>query len=398
MLNSVHSDDRVETKPVLATQLAISLAGTTLSADEVSLIKREEIVAIVLFQRNLCSAPQLSLLVKSVRALRNDMLFFIDNEGLNLGGCLREGVWRALDDQQQPLPDFSPPPSQYQLASLYAQEKASGCRQSYLSGQVIAQQLQYNRIISLATVLCSNPDDSPPYAREPMKSSCQSVDQAIPGQAEPDRQRVKRTTTCSQRRYGSWVIQGLGRSFGSQKEAVAILAKSRRDGMKSVHAEYPFVAKHWPDHGVALADTHDYNRVVDGRKQAEILAYCHRLYADVAADIVMTNHVCYADSPTPTTEAGLSRYWLQTLRDLQPDVVIMTDCLAMQAIAASGRTLLEAVLISSQPLSNTAACSDIVTVCNQSVATISGLLNSVCYRPRADAIARLARLRTWSSQ
>ena len=99
--------------------LAISIAGPVLTEEESGLLMREEIAALVLFTRNIVNEAQLDTLVTRVRSIRPNLILFIDNEGMDVGTDLRQGIWRCLDECNNPIEPFSPPPSHYSIAKKY---------------------------------------------------------------------------------------------------------------------------------------------------------------------------------------------------------------------------------------------------------------------------------------
>lgn len=375
--------------------LAISIAGPVLTEEESGLLMREEIAALVLFTRNIVNEAQLDTLVTRVRGIRPNLILFIDNEGMDVGTDLRQGIWRCLDACNNPIEPFSPPPSHYSIAKKYEEDSEQGLQMAYDSGQIIAAQLHKWRIISFGTVLCSNPDNKAPWAKQKSHQARQTVVDAAPGQALSQAAEESPESPTDQG-LSTWVIAGLARSFGANVEQVFALCQKRKEGMASVSAT-PFSVKHYPDNGCSDGDPHDLLSVVDNRSMKEILPYSDTLYRNLKPDIIMTAHVRYTaeDSIDPDNIASLSPVWLDRVRLLQPDALVVSDCFNMGAIKKSGLTLAQAVSRATK-CTETGGMTDLVLVCNKTVEEIYTLLGELDYQPNKASKQRLNRLQQWS--
>lgn len=342
----------------LRSYMAVSLEGDTVQDEEIEILNNNMVCAVVLFQRNIKSFDQVRALVISIRAIKDDMLIFIDNEGVDIGADCRSGVWRALDSNGCEIDGFNTAkvPCQNTIGKEYSSCKSKGLEMSNLSGRVISSQLHALGIIALSIVLCENWGNKDPYNRP--KSNHESRETVIgqaPGQvnsftsvsagggsAEEEDDDVK-----------GWVIRGLGRGFRDNPQEIAELANAKAMGLKEGDptGAYPVAFKHFPTHGRAR-DSHQLVRAEDDRELAEIKDHCERTYGVLSdhADIVMTNHVIYKNSPDSEIPAGLSSWWLGYGRHLFPRSVVISDCMAMGAIDALDMSLEESICCTSSPV------------------------------------------------
>lgn len=122
------------------------------------------------------------------------------------------------------------------------------------------------------------------------------------------------------------VIGKLGRSFGSNVDTVIACAKifieeCRKQGIQCV-------LKHFPGHGSSTVDSH--KGITDITKTWDEIEL--KPYKDLANEcgMVMTAHVIHEG--VDNKPAGISAKWIQKLRDLGFDGVIITDDLQMDGL------------------------------------------------------------------
>lgn len=253
----------------------IDVDGLWLNADDRQLLRQPEVGGLILFSRNTESPAQVRELVRSIRALRPDMLIAIDQEGGRVQR-LRQGVLR--------LPA---------LGEI---------------GRRVANQQQAVEVAHAAAWL---------MATEML--AC-SIDISFAPVLDLD--------------HGRSAVIG-NRSLGSSAETVTTLGGAYIDGLHA--AGMAATGKHFPGHGWAEADSH-FDLPVDERSEAEIRATDLRPFRDLASklDGIMPAHVLYPQ--VDSQPAGFSRRWLQEIlhAELGFTGVIFSDDLCMAGAHAAG--------------------------------------------------------------
>lgn len=394
-----------KSKNVFYGYLTISLSSTELTEEETHFIMQYKnlIVGIVFFTRNIKSVEQLTDLTQSIRSIKPDMLLFVDNEGMDLNVQPKQGVWRSLDDEQQPIEGFLPPASQYTIAKKYEQSENLGLLDAYHSGRCIAKQLMDLKIIGLSTVLDSNPASTAPWSSSP-SATFQSVDGDAPGALKTSSVIDTEFKDSSINHASTWVIAGLGRSFGADREQVLALAQKKIDGMRYEDSKYPIVAKHWPDHGAADGDSHEL-LPTDSRPISEVLHYADYVYSHLKpVDMIMPCHVVFSGEGSFDADnmVSLSAFWLHRAREQAgKDVIIISDCFSMGAI--DKESLVATMCLATNPnrdrhpkLSHADAMTDIVLLCNKSVAELKEVVLNMDHQPHEVCTKRLQKWLVWS--
>lgn len=257
--------------------LFLDLDGEALTSEESELLARDQVGGVILFGRNTQNAAQTAALVASIRAIREDLVIGVDQEGGRVQR-LREGVTRL--------------PSMAALGRLYVEDAERALSVSRELGYLMAAELrQLDVDISFAPVL--------------------DVD------------------------HGRNSVIG-DRAFAQDVPAITVLAGAFVSGM--AEAGMAATGKHFPGHGWADADTH-VNDAVDERPfdqvwQEDLQPF--RALVDAGLAGIMPAHVLYpACSEEP---AGFSGFWLQEVlrQRLGFSGVIFSDDLSMKAAHAAG--------------------------------------------------------------
>lgn len=256
--------------------LMLDLAGLELTRQERQLLCDPQVGGVILFARNVASAPQVRALNEAIRACNPALLIAVDQEGGRVQR-LREGYTRL-------------PPMRV-FAAHWRSDPAQAMRKAQESGWLMAaEMLSAGFDFSFAPVL--------------------DLDAGV-----------------------SAVIGD--RAFGSDPEQVAALAGAFMQGMRD--AGMATTGKHFPGHGSVSADSHT-DIPVDSRPLARIREQDLRPFAACVPfmDAVMPAHVIYEQADARC--AGFSTFWLQTVLrgELGFDGVIFSDDLAMAGAAAAG--------------------------------------------------------------
>lgn len=258
--------------------LMIDIQDTTLSADEIELLRSPYVAGIILFKRNIQNPTQVRTLTDSIRNINPQLIVATDQEG---GRVMRlKG-------------EFTPLPAMGELGKLYTQNPQYALSLAYQIGYVMAcEVLAVGIDMSFAPVL--------------------DID------------------------AGSLVIGD--RAFHRDATIVSLLSEQFIKAMND--AGMKATGKHFPGHGSVIADSH-LSDAHDGRSFEQILktdlvAFNHNLHHLTA---LMPAHVvfsCVDDKP-----AGFSKIWLQDiLRDqLGFDGAIFSDDLSMKAAHVAGGVL-----------------------------------------------------------
>jgi beta-N-acetylhexosaminidase len=154
------------------------------------------------------------------------------------------------------------------------------------------------------------------------------------------------------------IIARYGRSYSSNPDTVARFASAfvrahRDNGVLTA-------LKHFPGHGSSTADSHlGFTNITRTWRDIELEPY-RRMIAEGSVDMVMTGHLYHsrlnAGGPA-RTPATLSAATLGLLRQMSPDVVIITDDMQMGAIRKEfsfADALIQAVMAGNDVLMYTA--------------------------------------------
>ena len=258
--------------------LMLDVAGTALSEEERTLLRRPAVGGVILFSRNFISPEQVTTLVAEIHALRSPrLLVAVDQEGGRVQR-FRDGFTRL--------------PPLRRLGEQYDRDPRRALQLAEVSGWLMAAELRAVGIdISFAPVL--------------------DLD------------------------YGISTVIG-DRAFHHQPEAVAELAQAYQRGMQE--AGMAATGKHFPGHGAVLADSH-HELPVDERPFAELefadLLPFERL-AHQGMKAMMAAHVVYRHCDP--LAAGFSPFWLRTVlrARLGFQGVIFSDDLNMAAAGCAG--------------------------------------------------------------
>ena len=290
----------------------IDLEGYELTDVEKQLITHPEVLGLVVFTRNFKTIDQIHTLIKSIRAINRELVIATDHEGGFIQRFIRCGL-RAL-------------PSARSMGEVYDLNVKCGLDFARQNGKVMAFQLiQMGIDVSLAPVLDLH--------------------------------------------GSSQIIGRLDRAFHSNPDIVAELAKAFIEGMKSVNM--PAIGKHFPGHGLSLADSH-LDKTVSSSSfeqllKTEIKPYAQLIQENALAGI-MPAHITY-EKVDAQNSAGYSSIWLKNIlrKQLKFDNIILSDCLSM-----AGADLGDLFKRASKALE--AGC-DIVIISNQERHLILELLN-----------------------
>ena len=252
--------------------LMLDLEEVTLTKEEHYLLEAPEVGGVILFSRNYQNVEQLTLLIKKIRSVREDILIGTDHEGGRVQRFKHSG--------------FTPLPSAYQLNQLVQeQQKALACHAAHECGWLAGVELAACDIdINFAPVLDINRNIS-----TLLKLRC----------------------------------------FGNDVNTVIQLASSYLAGLCStgVHA----VAKHFPGHGGVRGDTHislpQDPRAFDVLQKEDLAPFAEVIRAHIKG--IMPSHVVYHQ--VDEQPAGFSKYWLyEVLRQqLGFNGLVFSDCLSM---------------------------------------------------------------------
>ena len=253
--------------------MIVDLTGLILSADDKRRLAHPHTGGVILFGRNFKSRTQVTKLIKSIRAIRPNIIISIDHEGGRVQRFKSDG--------------FTHLPSMRELGAVYARDALHGVHLATEVGFVLASELR-----------------------------AVGVDYSYTPVLDLD--------------YGGSTVIG-DRAFASSAQDVAVLAKALLHGM--LQAGMVGCGKHFPGHGFVVADSH-VDMPVDKRSLKKILADDVVPYAHLVQDLgaVMPAHVIYPK--VDALPAGFSKIWLGILRnDLQFTGALVTDDLSMAGAA-----------------------------------------------------------------
>lgn len=255
----------------------IDVDGLELNQEDEQLLQQACVGGLILFQRNFSSRSQLCELVKSIRAIRQDIIIAVDQEGGR--------VQRLKEDGFQRLPAMQKI-KDYQEAQTAASETEVEQLGFLMASEVLACGID----ISFAPVL--------------------DVDESF-----------------------SSIIGD--RSFSDDPREVVRLGSAFMRGMSN--AGMATTGKHFPGHGAVQEDSH-LTLPVDKRSWAEVEQRDLLPFAKLLPqlDALMPAHIIF--SQIDEQPVGFSEYWLKTvLRDkMAYNGVIFSDDLSMEGAVQAG--------------------------------------------------------------
>ena len=257
--------------------LMLDIEGTTLTQEDVELLRAHQVGGMILFARNIESHAQVRALTDHMRQIRPDILIAVDQEG---------GRVRRLKEAH----GFSALPSMGKLGELYLEHAEQAIALAKTTAWLMATEVLAVGIdFSFAPVLDIN-----------------DISDVIGD-----------------------------RAFSQNPEIIILLADAFMQGMKD--AGMATTGKHFPGHGSVKADSH-IAAAIDSRSFAEIEAHDMTTFKALmpSLDAIMPAHVIYENvDPNP---AGFSPFWLQQILrgQLGFDGVLFSDDLSMQAACVAG--------------------------------------------------------------
>ncbi len=255
--------------------LMTDVGGTTLTADDVSLIEQAQVGGIILFARNVRDAAQVRRLCDDIRHFNPDILIGVDQEGGRVAR-LRDG--------------FTPLPAMGKLGTLFDQNPSDALSCAYDCGYLMAAEVLAVGIdLSFAPVLDTD-----------------SISQVIGD-----------------------------RGFHREPQIITALATQFMRGMRA--AGMATTGKHFPGHGSIAPDSH-IAEAIDTRTLDEIMSHDMQPFAQTLPwlDALMPAHIIF--SQVDNKPAGFSKIWLKDIiRDkLKFNGVLFSDDLSMTGAQAAG--------------------------------------------------------------
>lgn len=255
--------------------LMLDIAGTTLSQQDIEILKQPQVGGIILFSRNIESPEQVKALTDHMRQIRPEILIAVDQEGGRVQR-LKQGFTRL--------------PAMGRLGELYQTQPKKAQELSYQCGWLMATEtLAVGIDFSFAPVLDLN-----------------DISDVIGD-----------------------------RSFSKHIDDIVPLADAFMKGMHD--AGMATTGKHFPGHGSVKADSH-IAAAVDRRSYQEIFDNDMQTFIQLMPelDALMPAHVIYP--LVDCNPAGFSSYWIQEIlrKHLHFDGVLFSDDLTMQAACVAG--------------------------------------------------------------
>jgi beta-N-acetylhexosaminidase len=256
--------------------LLIDLEGTSLTAEEKTLLQHPGIGGIILFARNIVDRSQVIDLTRSIREVMPTGLITVDQEGGRVQR-LQAGFTRL-------------PPLEV-LGLLYNEDSQKAVETAHAFGWLMASEVLAVGIDLSFAPVCD----------------CARVSGVI----------------------GS-------RALHSNPNVVGRLAIAYREGMRA--AGMAATAKHFPGHGSVVPDSH-YDLPLDDRSLEEILEDDAIPFAQIIAsgvEAIMPAHIVF--SKVDQFPVGFSGHWLKNIlrNQLGFQGVIVSDDLSMKATATFG--------------------------------------------------------------
>lgn len=255
--------------------LMLDVAATTLTQEDIELLRTSQVGGVILFARNIESPKQVRALTDHIRAIRPDLLIAVDQEG---------GRVQRLKN------GFTGLPAMGRFGELYSTDPAQAIELAEECGWLMATEVLAVGIdFSFAPVLDIN-----------------DVSDVIGD-----------------------------RAFARNQADIIVLARAFMQGMH--RAGMATTGKHFPGHGSVKADSH-VAAAIDHRAYDEIYQKDMQSFIQLQPelDALMPAHVIYDQvDPNP---AGFSPFWIETIlrQQLQFDGVLFSDDLSMQAAGIAG--------------------------------------------------------------
>ena len=256
--------------------LMLDVAGLELDAEDKEVLRHPHVGGLIFFARNFAGIEQIQALVKSIRAIRPEIIIAVDQEG---------GRVQRFKDGFVKLPPMKA------IGDLFSKDAQKASNFAYQCGWLMAAEvLAIGVDISFAPVL--------------------DVD------------------------FGLSRVIG-DRSIHSQPEVATALLRSYIQGMHE--AGMAATGKHFPGHGSVEADSH-VAIPVDNRTFAEIDAFDLVPFKALSNQLqgIMPAHVIYPE--VDNRPAGFSPIWLQDLlrQKMGFEGVIFSDDLSMEGAGVAG--------------------------------------------------------------
>jgi beta-N-acetylhexosaminidase len=285
-----------------------SISGVVLTEVEKEILHHPNIAGVILFAYNFQDYQQLLSLTTAIKTINANLTISVDHEGGR--------VWRFKDE------NFTPIPAMNTLQEVLKKDKNKAIATAFAYGETIAKDLKKAYIdFSYTPVLDIN--------------------------------------------YNNSTVIG-DRAFADNPDDIITLASNFIDG---VHTQkMPVVAKHFPGHGFAVADSH-LELPIDNRDKQEIdsdiLPYkslIHKL------DYIMSAHIRYPK--VDENPASFSRIWLKDIlrNELKFKGKVISDDLSM----AGAKIYPD---ITNRVKYALKSGSDMVLICNDISATLEVLEN-----------------------
>lgn len=255
--------------------LMLDIAGTTLTPEDIELLKNPQVGGLILFARNIESPQQVRALTDHIRSVRPEILIAVDQEGGRVQR-LKQG--------------FTLLPAMGRFGELYLEQPEHALNLAQQCGWLMATEVLAVGIdFSFAPVLDLN-----------------DISDVIGD-----------------------------RAFAKNIADIVPLARAFMQGMHA--AGMATTGKHFPGHGSVKADSH-VAAAIDSRSYDEIYAHDMQSFIQLMPDLnaLMPAHVIYPQ--VDANPAGFSQHWIQTVlrQQLQFDGVLFSDDLSMQAACIAG--------------------------------------------------------------